>query len=452
MDILSMMPAFGGFGWTLLAFIVALSVIVAIHEYGHYIVGRWCGIHAEVFSIGFGPVIWSGVDQHGTKWQIALLPFGGYVKFMGDANAASAGVDGEVISTLSEAERKRTMHGADLWRRAATIAAGPIFNFIFSICVFAGVFYFSGQATERALIGEIKPNPGNEELFQTGDRIVSVAGLPLELEPDEISGLTAFYEIGRELPPVQTVSYVVERDGAEVSFDSVYPFPAILDSLQPRSAAVAAGLDVGDVIMAVDGTPVWSLTQVRDLVQLGEGAPMALKVWRDGTEIDVTLEPRQRDVPTEDGFETLWLIGFSGGAFFEPQTVALPFTEAVTGGARATWANITTSLSGLWHIASGKISSCNMSGAIGIAQASGHTASQGVAEFILFIAALSTVVGLINLFPIPVLDGGHLVFHAYEAVFRRPPNDKVLNYMMMGGLVLLLSVMVFALSRDIICV
>lgn len=444
MDFSGLIANFGGIGWAVIAFIVALSVIVAIHEYGHYIVGRWCGIHADVFSIGFGPVIWSAYDKRGTKWQIAALPLGGYVKFMGDADAAS-GKDGQAMTGLSEAELKRTMHGADVWRRAATVAAGPVFNFIFSILVFASVFFFSGQPSEQPLVGEIKPNPGNEEQFVQGDLLVSVAGQPT---PD----LGAFYEVGRELEPTEQVSYVVSRDAQEVSFDSVFPFPPILDSLQPKSAAVSAGLEAGDVIQTVDGTPVWSLNQVRDLVQAGEGRPMELVVWRDGDTLNVTLEPRQRDLPTENGFETMWLIGFSGGAFFEPQTVALPFFDAVQGGAVATWNYITTSLSGLWHIASGQISTCNMSGAIGIAQASGHTASQGPVEFILFIAALSTVVGLINLFPIPVLDGGHLVFHAYEAVFRRPPNDQVLNVLMMGGLMVLLSVMVFALSRDIICV
>lgn len=454
MDILGLIPTFGGIGWAILAFVVALSVIVAIHEYGHYIVGRWCGIHAEVFSIGFGPVVWSGVDRHGTKWQIAALPLGGFVKFLGDSSAAS-GKDGDAISALSPEDRKRTMHGADLWRRAATVAAGPVFNFIFSICVFAGVFFFSGQATERALIGELKPNPGAEELFQPGDRIISMNGAVLE-DPDaeeERTGLQAFYEIGREMAPQERVSYVVERDGEELAFDSVFPFPPILDSLQPKSAAVSAGLETGDVILTLDGEPVWSLSQVADRLQDGDGATVALEVWRAGEVLDVSLTPRRRDLPLEDGgFETRWLIGFTGGAFFEPPSVPLPFVEAVTGGAQATWANITTSLSGLWHIVSGQISSCNMSGAIGIAQASGHTASQGLAEFVLFIAALSTVVGLLNLFPIPVLDGGHLLFHAYEAVMRRPPNDKVLNVMMMGGLMLLLSVMVFALSRDILCV
>jgi regulator of sigma E protease len=320
-----------------------------------------------------------------------------------------------------------------------------VFNFIFSIIVFAGVFLYVGQATEKPLIGELKPNPGNEELFETGDLVLSVDG-------EEIEDLAEFYTFGRSLPPAESASYTVERGDETLSFDSIFPFPPILDSLQVKSAAIDAGLEVGDVVLSVDGTSVWSLTQVSELVQAGEGRAMALSVWRNGDIVEVTLTPRKRDIPTEEGFETRWLIGFTGGAFFEPQTVPRPFLDSVAGGARATWETLTSSLSGLWHIVSGRISTCNMSGAIGIAQASGHMASQGPVDFILLIASLSAMIGMINLFPIPILDGGHLVFHAYEAVFRRPPNDRVLGALMTGGLFILLSVMIFALSRDIVCI
>lgn len=443
MDISGFISAAGGTGWVILFFVVALSVIVAIHEYGHYIVGRWCGIHAEVFSLGFGPVLYSRVDKHGTKWQLAALPFGGYVKFMGDADAAS-GKDGETISTLSETELKRTMHGADLWRRSATVAAGPVFNFILSILVFAGIFLFSGTSTEEALIGKLKPNPGNEEAFQEGDLITSIGIVPIE-------DIGEFYETARALPPSEEVEYQVERDGEVLSFNSVFPMPPVLDQLQPQSAAIDAGLAVGDVITSVDGTPVWSLTEVQEAVQAGEGTPVQLGVWRAGEDLEVTLTPRQRDLPVEGGFETRWLIGFSGGAFFDPPRVTLGAWDALQGGVAQTWFVATSSLSGLWHMVTGAISSCNIQGPIGIAQTSGDMASQGAQSFIWFIAVLSTAVGLLNLFPIPVLDGGHLVFHAYEKVSGRPPSDKALNVMMTTGLILLLSLMVFALTNDLFC-
>src|SRR6056297_945556 len=129
LNFMEYLPQFGGFAFTLIAFVIALSIIVAIHEYGHYIVGRWTGIHAEVFSLGFGPVLWSREDRRGTTWQVAALPFGGYVKFLGDANAASVGNED---TDLREVDKRRTMLGAPLWARAATVAAGPVFNFALS--------------------------------------------------------------------------------------------------------------------------------------------------------------------------------------------------------------------------------------------------------------------------------------------------------------------------------
>ncbi|EPX79027.1 RIP metalloprotease RseP [Litoreibacter arenae] len=443
MDILGMLPSFGGFFGSVLAFIVALSVIVAIHEYGHYIVGRWCGIHAEVFSLGFGPVLYSRVDKRGTRWQVAALPFGGYVKFLGDSDAAS-GKDGEAISSLSDAERKRTMHGADLWRRAATVAAGPVFNFILSIFVFAGIFLFSGTTTDDAVIGKLKPLPGPVDMFEPGDRLLKVGDA-------EIASLEDFYTAARDAEPSPTVTYEVERDGQVTSFDSVFPFPPVIDQLQPKSAAMDGGLEVGDVIQSVNGTPVYALSEVQAAAAEGQDNPMELLVWRNGEVLEKTLTPRQRDLPTADGFESRWLIGFSGGAFFEPPRITLGAGDAFWGGIQQTWFIAQSSLSGMWHMVTGAISSCNIQGPIGIAQTSGDMASQGVAEFIWFIAVLSTAVGLLNLFPIPVLDGGHLVFYAYEAVVGRPPSDKALNAMMMTGLFLLLSLMVFALSNDFFC-
>ena len=443
MDILGMLPSFGGFLSSALAFIVALSVIVAIHEYGHYIVGRWCGIHAEVFSLGFGPVLYSRVDKRGTHWQLAVLPFGGYVKFMGDSDAAS-GKDGAAMTGLTDTERKRTMHGADLWRRAATVAAGPVFNFILSIFVFAGVFLFSGTTTDEAVIGKLKPIPGPVDMFQEGDKLLRVGDA-------EITSLEDFYIAARDAKATQTTSYEVERDGKAVSFDSVFPFPPVIDQLQPKSAAMDGGLEVGDVIQSVNGTPVFALREVQEAAQINKDKPLELLVWRNGEVLEKTLSPRQRDLPTADGFESRWLIGFSGGAFFEPTRETLGAGEAMWGGVLQTWFIARSSLSGMWYMVTGAISSCNIQGPIGIAQTSGDMASQGPAQFIWFIAVLSTAVGLLNLFPIPVLDGGHLVFHAYEAVVGRPPSEKALNRLMMGGLFLLLSLMVFALTNDFFC-
>ena len=174
---MALIPQFGGLIWTLLAFVIALSVIVAIHEYGHYIVGRWSGIHADVFSLGFGPVIYSRFDKRGTKWQIAALPFGGYVKFAGDADAAS----GKDVAAMeaAEADPKRlraTMHGAPLWARAATVAAGPVFNFALSILVFAAIGLSVGVPRDPMTVGEMHPLPFEQNELVEGDEIVSIGG------------------------------------------------------------------------------------------------------------------------------------------------------------------------------------------------------------------------------------------------------------------------------------
>jgi regulator of sigma E protease len=437
-------PAFGSIGFTLLAFVAALSIIVAIHEYGHYIVGRWSGIHAEVFSIGFGPVLLSGTDKHGTRWQLAALPFGGYVKFLGDANAASAGAD-DTLDGMDAVERRRSMPGAPLWARAATVAAGPIFNFILSIAIFAGIVLIGGRAADEAIVGGLVPVPEEIQVLEQGDEITAIEGEP-------VSSLSDVYELSRSLDPQRSVTYDILRDGDALQVDAAFPLLPIVGSVAPQSAAIAAGIEEGDVIMSVDGTPIYGFSQLRAAVDASQGAELDLTVWRDGDTLDLTLAPRSTDLPTSEGtFETRWLIGITGGLIFEPETVSVGFWDALSYGANQTWFIVNSSLSGLKHIITGAISTCNLQGPIGIAETSGAAASQGLDNFIWFIAVLSTAVGLLNLFPIPVLDGGHLVFHAYEAVAGKPPSDKVLKVFMAVGLTLLLSLMVFALTNDIFC-
>ena len=439
-----MLPAFGGVVWTIVAFVIALSIIVAVHEYGHYIVGRWSGIHAEVFSLGFGPILYARVDKRGTKWQVAALPFGGFVKFLGDADAAS-GKDGTKINTLSTAERRRTMHGAPLWARSATVAAGPMFNFMLSILVFAGFFMAFGIAADQPVVGTMKPLPFEGQSLLPGDKILSVAGIVTQ-------DFETFVTVVGDLPATATVPYLVERDGQNLQIEGPHPLPPIADGVQPRSAAMDAGLLVGDVVLAIDGRAVSAFHEMRDLVGGSDGKPLQVKVWRAGATLDLTMTPDRRDLPKDGGgFETRWLIGMSGGLMFEPETRTPGPFEAVKLGAERTWSAGVTNLSFLWNIVIGNVSSCNVSGPIGIAKVSGDAARQGFDSFILLIALLSTSVGLLNLFPIPVLDGGHLVFHAFEAVSGKPPSDGALRVLMGIGLTALLALMVFALTNDIFC-
>ncbi len=432
------LPNFGNFAFTIAAFVVALSVIVAIHEYGHYIVGRWCGIHADVFSLGFGPVLYSRTDKRGTEWQVAALPIGGFVKFMGDANAASVGSDGEI----DPADMRKTMLGAPLWARAATVAAGPIFNFILSIIIFGGIIMHDGRTADPLTFGQAQPLP---ESFATdlreGDVLLSVGGVPFD--PEQRDG-----SIVDLVPEEPRLDYVVERDGRELVIDGPFVMPPLVSSLTPRSAADDAGMRIGDVITAIDGDPIFAFTQVQTIVKAAEGAPLQLTLWRQGEVLDVTLSPRRVDLPVADGFETRWLMGIGGQLFFDEMRESVGPLEAVQIGVDRLWYSMSTSISALKHIIIGEISTCNLSGPVGIAETSGSMARQGTVSFIWFIGALSAAVGLINLFPIPVLDGGHLMFYAYEAVLRRKPSDRAVQVFMFVGLALILSLMSFTVLND----
>ncbi|AVL51648.1 RIP metalloprotease RseP [Roseobacter denitrificans] len=449
MDIMTLIPQFGGLIWTIAAFILALSVIVAIHEYGHYIVGRWSGIHADVFSIGFGPVLFARTDKRGTRWQIAALPFGGYVKFAGDADAASGKDDAAMAEVQNDPVRLRaTMHGAPLWARTATVAAGPIFNFVLSIIVFAAVLLTSGIARDPLTVGEMRALPVEAVGLQSGDEILGINGVDIPSTEDR-DAYRAFIEA---LPFEPVLTYDVLRDGRTVTVDGPYMLPPLVNSLTPQSAAIRAGMAQGDVIIAINGIPIYAFDELKNAVEGGNGATLDLTVWRAGETLEVSLTPKRVDEPQDDGgFATQWRIGIAGGLAFEPATERPGVIEAISGGVSQTWRIINGSLSGLGHMISGAISTCNLSGPIGIAQTSGAMASQGAESFIWFIAVLSTAVGLLNLFPVPALDGGHLVFYAYEAVTGKPPSDKALRVLMTFGLATVLTLMLFALGNDIFC-
>lgn len=449
MDAVSLLPQFGSFFYVLASFIVALSVIVFVHEYGHYIVGRWSGIHPEVFSIGFGPVLWSRVDKRGTRWQIAALPFGGYVKFLGDADAAS-GKDADAMAEAAADPEflRKTMHGAPLWARSATVAAGPVFNFVMSALVFAAVFLVQGQARDPLTVGSVDSAPWSAGSLMPGDELLSVGGVPVPAF-DDAEGWESF---GDAVPQQEVLVYEVMRDGAQVEAEGPYPWLSLVQSIAPRSAASEAGLKPGDAIVGVEGTEVFAFDQLKAAIEGGEGQPVRLDVLRDGEQMQLTLTPRRTDEPLpEGGFQTHWRIGVVGGMVIEPATEALGIGEALSGGAAQVWTVIGTSLSGLKHMIAGKISTCNLSGPLGIAETSGAMASQGAQSFITFIAVLSTAVGMLNLFPIPALDGGHLVFYAYEAVTGRPPSDAAMRLLMAAGIAVILTLMLFSLSNDIFC-
>lgn len=445
MDPIGFIPSFGSFLYTAVAFVMALSVIVTIHEYGHYIVGRWSGIHAEVFSLGFGPTVWSRTDRRGTRWQVAALPLGGYVKFLGDANAASSGPDERTMAHLSPAERRHTMHGAPLWARAATVAAGPLFNFALSLAIFAGLFMATGTATDRPTVETVHPLPSGPGDIRQGDIILAVEGVAT---PD----YGALDDAGSSVPARSPMTYTVLRDGQEIAVPGPALMPGRVAGVAPTSAAQEAGLARGDVILSVDGRPVTVFDDLSRAVRASAGNPVALEVWRDGAVKQLTLVPRVTDDIHPDGtVDTRYMIGVMGDLFFAPATRPVGPIEAAGAAATQIGAVMSSSLNGLWHMVTGAISSCNLRGPVTIAKTSGAAASAGFLDFIWFIAALSTAIGLLNLFPIPMLDGGHLIFYTYEWAAGKAPPEAVLNVLMTLGLAIVLGFMAFGLSNDFLC-
>ncbi len=438
-------PQFGNLLYTLIAFVAALSVIVAIHEFGHYIVGRWSGIKAEVFSLGFGPVIWSRRDKRGTQWQIAAVPLGGYVKFLGDANAASAKADEATMAALSPEERRHTIHGAPLWARAATVAAGPVFNFILSLLIFAGFSMVYGIATEEPTVARVYALPSGAGDIRPGDQILAIDGVPTP-------NYTALGKLLDDGSMAATRSYKVLRDGSELTVTGPALAPGRVSGVMPGSAAQEAGLKRDDVVLSVNGVPLKVFDQLRQAVAASGGKPVALEVWRAGEVRQMTLTPKSTDDLKPDGsFETRYMIGVASDMFFEPLTRTASPVESLGIAADQVKFVMVSSLNGLWHVVTGAISSCNVRGPVTIAKTSAAAASAGVKDFIWFIAAMSTAIGLLNLFPIPMLDGGHLVFNLIEWTTGHAPSGRILNALMVAGLFVVLSFMTFGLTNDFLC-
>ncbi|WIV52159.1 RIP metalloprotease RseP [Marivivens sp. LCG002] len=434
------LPYFGNASFTIIAFIVALLVIVAIHEFGHYIVGRWCGIGADVFSLGFGPVLWSRVDKRGTRWQIAAFPLGGYVKFKGDANAASVGGSDEVEGVAS----RETMLGAPVWARSLTVAAGPVANFILAVVVFTGLSLVAGKAVDPLTLLSVPQMPPIYELeLKAGDQILAVDNM-------DARSIAAFGVAMKSVPLQPSVDYTIIRDGVEMVVKGPYPETTYAVGVNFDGAAAAAGVKQGDFVTAVNGEEVFAFSQLIEKISASEGQPVELTIWREGEVLTLEMTPKSTDLPLADGgFETRYLIGVTGGIFFDPLTQRTGLVEAVGNAFSSLWYILKISLSGMWHMITGAISSCNLSSPVGIAQASGAMASSGLLDYISFIGYLSAAIGLLNLLPIPILDGGHLVFHAYEAATGKKPSDKVLRVLIAAGLSIILTMMLIGLANDL---
>lgn len=357
----------------IIPFIVVLSVLVFVHEMGHYLVGRWCGIRVTAFSVGFGPELLGFTDGHGTRWKLSAIPLGGYVKFFGDEDAASV-PDTANLSGMSEAERAQTLAGAKLWKRAATVAAGPIANFLLAIAIFAALFVTYGKMVSDPVVAEVRVD----------------------------------------------------------------------------SAAAVAGIEPGDLLVALDGERIRTFDDVRRYVAVRPETRIAITIEREGREIDLTVTPKRTEITDQFGNKVeLGQIGIVTNAErgnFRLQTFS-PL-EAVSEGVRETGHIISGTFSYLGNIFTGRMSADQIGGPIRIAETTGQMASLGFAAVLNFAAIISVSLGLMNLFPIPVLDGGHLLMYALEAVRGRPLSPRVQDVVFRFGLAMILTLMVFATWND----
>lgn len=351
-------------------FVVVLTIIVFIHELGHYWVARRCGVRVEVFSIGFGPELFGWNDKHDTRWKISAVPLGGYVKFFGDADATSS-ADNGAVAAMTAAERKVSFHHQRLRNRMAIVAAGPVANFIFAIFIYAALFSLIGQPFTPPVVGDV------------------------------VQG----------------------------------------------SAAEAAGLRAGDRILSADGTSIQRFEELRSYVALRAETPIALTVLRDGGEIALTVVPSRVDVA--DGMGGTQRVGQIGirttGIDFVRHDPATAVVQAV----RETWQVVANTFTYLGRIIEGRESGDQLSGPLGIAKMSGDVAKNGWLGLISLMATLSVAIGLINLFPVPMLDGGHLLFYGIEAVRGRPLGERAQEYGFRIGFALVMSLFLFATWNDL---
>ncbi|MCC7347820.1 MAG: RIP metalloprotease RseP [Variibacter sp.] len=455
----------GPIGW-LIPFLLVLSVIVFFHELGHFLVARWCGVRVLTFSIGFGPELVGFNDRHGTRWKISAVPLGGYVKFFGDENAASV-PDQEAVAQMSAAERAQSFFHKSVGQRAAIVVAGPLANFLLAIVIYAGVAAIAGEQVMAPRIDTVQPNSTAAAAgFQRGDVIVSIDGRAVQSfgEVERIVGVNAGQDlrfvvrrVGREVAIVARPELREERD----RFGNVFRIGRLeiggpvmrarVATIQMGSAAAAAGLQVGDLIQAIDGKPIETFTELRAIVTASAGKPLVLSVLRGGRVISLSATPSVHEEKGRDGASRrIGLLGISGS--YDADDVKLIRENPVTAlgtGVEKTWFVIDQTMSYIARVIRGRESADQIGGPIKIAQVSGQMASLGWMPIISLAAMLSVSIGLLNLFPVPLLDGGHLLFYAIETIRGKPLSDRAQEMGFRIGLAVVLMLMVFAAYNDI---
>ena len=359
----------------LLPFLFVLTVVVFFHELGHFWVARRCGVKIDAFSVGFGPELFGWTDRHGTRWRLAAIPLGGYVRFHGDDSAAST-PDLKALERMGAEERRSSFFHKPVGQRAAVVAAGPIANFILAIVIFASMFALFGKQVT----------------------------------------------------------------------------PPRVDAVQAGSAAEAAGFKGGDLVLTIDGKAVESFGDMQRIVGASPGQRLAVIVERGGAQVALTATPQLREM--KDNFGNVMRIGVLGISrspnASEVVTQRYGPLEAVQMGFAETWFVVERTMTYVGRIIVGRESADQLGGPIRIAQVSGQVASIGFVALLHLTAVLSISIGLLNLFPVPLLDGGHLLFYGIEALRGRPLSDRAQELGFRIGLALVVMLMIVATWNDLL--
>ncbi|CAG21295.1 putative membrane-associated Zn-dependent protease [Photobacterium profundum SS9] len=442
--------------WNLGSFILALGILIAVHEFGHFWVARRCGVYVERFSIGFGKSLWRKVGKDGTEYTLAMIPLGGYVKMLD-----------ERVDDVPADKKHMAFNNKPLWQRSAIVAAGPMANFIFAIFAY-WVVYLIGIPAVRPIIGDVAPQSiAAEAGISSGMELKSISGI--KTADWESANMAMISHIG-DKEMVITVTepnndYEVQRtlNLSTWSFDpeservlttlGIAPYsPAItlsISQLVDGGAAIDAGFRLNDKIVAIDNTPITQWLEVVDAVRSHPEQALLFDLEREGQRVSVTLTPKLKKLANDE------LIGYAG---FAPEVEAWPESyrinlqfgpiEAVGKATEKTWQLVTLTFGMVTKLVTGDVALKNLSGPISIAKGAGMTADYGLVYFLGFLALISVNLGIVNLLPLPVLDGGHLMYFAIEAVTRRPVSERVQDLGYRVGSAILVALMAVALFND----
>ena len=446
---------------TLIAFFVALGTLVVVHELGHYLVARWCGVKVLRFSVGMGRIVWSrrfGRDQ--TEWALSILPLGGYVKML---DAREQDLDG-----IPEEDLKREFTRQSVWRRIAIVAAGPIANFLLAILLFAGLYMHGVPEPVPALRAAAESTAAYQAGLRGGDRITAINGEPVQVWSEvrwklmqlALEKADARIDVEHANPNGQgkllnTVTLHLNGVGSgdlEGDFLSKLGLvlarpPAVLGQILDGPAK-AAGLQTGDKILAIDGEPVQDGLAFVEKVRESAGKRLMLHGMRGAAAFDAEVVPDAVDDSASG--KRIGRIKVEVPLAPEMATISDGPLEAVAKGARRTWDTSIMTIKMIGKMVIGQVSWKNITGPITIADYAGQTARIGLVSYLSFLAFISISLGVMNLLPIPVLDGGHLLYYALEILTGRPVSERFGEIAQRAGLGILMALMLVAAFNDIV--